>query len=85
MTFYNGLIVSIEFRLNFNKISKNIRNEISLYRKEFQQIMSFLTDAMQPPEFVKLCCTTYKKVLIFEKNKNDFCTRIFNKIKHVFF
>jgi len=29
--------------LNFNRISKNIRNEISLYRKEFQQVMSFLT------------------------------------------
>ncbi len=30
--------------MNFNKISKNIRNEISINRKEFQQIMSFLTD-----------------------------------------
>jgi len=33
-------------------------------------------------EFVKLCCTTYKKVLIFEKKQNDFCTRIFNKISN---
>jgi len=46
--------------------------------------MSFLTDTMQPPEFVKLCCTTYNKVLIFEKKKMTFAPDIFNKIKHVF-
>jgi len=32
--------------LNFNRISKNIRNKISLYRKEFQQVMSFLSSTI---------------------------------------
>jgi len=38
-------IVSIDFRLNFNRITKNIHDEILLYRIEFQQVLSFLTAA----------------------------------------
>jgi len=36
--------------LNFNRISKNIQDEISQYRKEYQQVMSFLTSTEYPTE-----------------------------------